>query len=274
MPPKHLSSTSQALYRVFIAPNPRPTTSIPKFYVPALTTYNASSRSPGILPHTSIRTKAYTKDTRRHAISDMFTVDSAIKADRINVVDQHGVFHRDVSLNEAFDSMDRLTYHLQQLTPGTVDEYGRANPDDLPTCRIVSKIDLRAKHRRKLDIERQQAKGQGTGPAPKSIELNWAIAEGDLKHRLDKLKEFLKEGRKVEIMLGQKKKGKKATEEEANRVMEKVMDAVGECKGAGKVKETGTVGAVFTVVFEGRKLDEKEGKKDKKKGENQELQTS
>lgn len=204
----------------------------------------------------------------------MFTIDTAIKADRINVVDENGVFHRNVPLNEALDSMDRLTHHLQQLTPGKVDEYGRADPEDLPTCRILSKIDLRAKHKRKLDVERQQAKGQGTGPAPKSMELNWAIAEGDLKHRLEKLKEFLKEGRKVEIMLGQKKKGKKASEEEANRVMERVIDAVGECKGAGKVKETGTVGAVLTVVFEGRKLDEKEAKKDKRKGENQELQAN
>jgi translation initiation factor IF-3 len=92
---------------------------------------------------------------------------------------------------------------------------------------------------------------------PKNLELNWAIAGGDLKHRLERLKEFLREGRKVEILLGPKKRGKKATEQEANAVIKAVRDAAGECKGASEVKAEGTVGAVMTVVFEGRKIEEK-----------------
>jgi translation initiation factor IF-3 len=61
----------------------------------------------------------------------------------------------------------------------------------------------------------------------------------------------------VEILLGPKRKGKKATEQEANAVMQAVKDAVAECKGASEVKSEGTVGGVLTIVFEGRKIEEK-----------------
>ncbi|KAH7402958.1 hypothetical protein BKA66DRAFT_404746 [Pyrenochaeta sp. MPI-SDFR-AT-0127] len=257
MPPTHISGTSRALYRVFVAPNLRATTSIPLLYVPAFAASHSSpSQTPSLVSRTSIRTKKYTKDTRRHALSDYYVIDTAIEADLVNLVDESGKFHDNVLLNDALSSLNKVTHHLVQMTPGKVDEFGRADPANLPTCRIISKMHLRAQHQRKLDTLRRQAKGQTTGPAPKSLELNWAIAGGDLKHRLQRLKEFLKEGRKVEVLLGPKKRGRKATTEEANGVMRAVRDAVAECKGTGEVKSEGVVGGVMTIVFEGRKIEE------------------
>jgi translation initiation factor IF-3 len=189
-------------------------------------------------------------------------MDNAIEANRINLVDEDGKFHNDVPITEALASFNKVSHHLVQLTPGKVDEFGQADPENLPTCRIISKMDLRAQHERKLETLRRQAKGQGAGPSKKSLELNWAIAPGDLKHRLESLKRFLREGRKAEVLLGPKKNGRKATPEEANAVMKAVRDAVEECKGAREIKSEGQVGGVMMVVFEGKKVKKTDGKVD------------
>lgn len=97
------------------------------------------------------------------------------------------------------------------------------------------------------------------------MELNWAIAGGDLRHRLEKMKGFLREGRKVEVLFGPKRKGRKATDAECQTVLKAVRDAVGGCKGSSEAKEPeGTVGGVLTMVFQGRAI-EKEADKGKRK---------
>lgn len=261
MPPAHhISSTSRALYRVFVLPNLRTTSNgIPIQFAPAFApTYGPPSipiASPAAHPHTQVRHKSYArKDTRRHALSDYYTIDNAIQAPRVNFVDTQGRFFEDVATLDALGSFNRTTHHLVQVTPGKVDEHGDPDPAHPPVCRVVSKMDLRAQHERKLDAARKQAKGV-TGPPQKNLELNWAIGGGDLKHRLNKLQEFLLEGRRVEVLLGPKKKGRKATPEEANAVYKAVLGAVDECKGAKEVKREGTVGAVLTLIFEGKKVE-------------------
>ena len=260
MPPTHISSTSRALYRVFVAPTLRTTSAaipIPIHYAPAFApAFALPSTNP--LSQTSVRNKSFTKDTRRHALSDYYILDGAIRAPYVNLVDADGKFHKDIPTNEALSSFDKVTYHLVQMSPGKVDEFGVQDPAHPPTCRIISKIDLRAQHQHKLEILRRQAKGQGACPSMKNLELNWAIAGGDLNHRLEKLKSFLKEGRKVEILLGPKKRGRKATPEEADSVLEAVRNAVAECKGSSETKASGSVGGVMTIVFEGRKLEGKD----------------
>ncbi|KAF2628573.1 hypothetical protein BU25DRAFT_38172 [Macroventuria anomochaeta] len=268
MPPTHhISSTSRALYRVFVLPNLRSTTSgIPVQFAPAFApTYGPPSITVNPLSQNQVRNKSYAKrDTRRHALSDYYTIDSAITAPRVNFVDAEGRFFEDVATLDALNSFNKVTHHLVQVTPGRVDEFGVQDPDHPPVCRVVSKIDLRAQHERKVDAARKQAKGI-TGPPQKNLELNWAIGGGDLKHRLNKLQDFLLEGRRVEVLLGPKKKGRKATAEEASAVHKAIMAAADECKGAKEVKREGAVGAVLTIVFEGKKADEEKKKVDEKK---------
>jgi translation initiation factor IF-3 len=269
MPPTHISGTSRALYRVFIAPNLRTSTTIPLLYAPAFASPPNTLSTPSLGPLTSIRSKKYTKDTRRHALSDYYVIDAAIDAEVINLVDPDGTYHKYVPLDEALRSFNKVTHHLVQMTPGKVDEAGNPDPDNLPTCRVISKIDLRAQHERKVEAMRRQETGRsGTGPTPKALELNWAIAPGDLKHRLESLKRFLREGRKVEVLLGPKKKGKQASQEEAEMIMKTVREAVGECKGK-EVKSEGQVGGVVTVVFEGNKVEKEEKKVETKEAESQ-----
>ncbi|KAF2799311.1 hypothetical protein K505DRAFT_321206 [Melanomma pulvis-pyrius CBS 109.77] len=265
MPPIHIASTSRALYRVFIAP----TLTIPLRPQPSILIFS----TPTLLPITTTRPKSYKKPAVRHALSDHFTYDSAITSPRINMVDASGVFRNNISLSTAQSSFNRTTHHLVQLTEGKVDEYGHPDLEDLPTCKVISKMDLRAQHQKKLDLERRQSKGLGVGPSTKNLELNWAIAGGDLKHRLGKMKEFLTEGRKVEILFGAKRRGRVANKEECEALMASVRSAVEECKGASQVKEPeGVVGGVLTMFFQGRRLEgagerKEEARKGRRKSE-------
>ncbi|KAF3047005.1 hypothetical protein E8E12_010220 [Didymella heteroderae] len=272
MPPTHhISSTSRALYRVFVLPNLRTPSSagIPIQFAPAFApTFGPPSVPVPAAPltHTQVRHKSYArKDTRRHALSDYFTIDNAIAAPRVNFVDAEGRFFEDVATLDALNSFNKVTHHLVQVTPGKVDEFGQPDPAHPPVCRVVSKMDLRAQHEKKVEAARKQAKGV-VGPPQKNLELNWAIGGGDLKHRIQKLEQFLLEGRRVEVLLGPKKKGRKATADEADTVFKAVMNAADQCK-AKEIKREGTVGAVFTVVFEGkeRKAEEKEKKTENKR---------
>ncbi|KAF2710034.1 hypothetical protein K504DRAFT_466475 [Pleomassaria siparia CBS 279.74] len=249
MPPISLPSTSRALYRVFIAPT--------------LTTSNFTPirihQLPAVhlLPSQNVRQVSYKKPAVRQNLSDVFTFDNAITSPRVNYIDTSGVFHANVPLSRAQSSFNRALFYLVQVSEGKVDEFGlHLSPEDLPTCKVISKIDLRAQHAKKMDLERRAAKGQGAGPAQKNLELNWAIAGGDLKHRLGKLKEFLSDGRKVEVLFGTKKRGRVATMEECEDLMKKVKEAVEECKGAEISKKMeGTVGGVLTMFFQGRRLE-------------------
>ncbi|KAF2733947.1 hypothetical protein EJ04DRAFT_403580, partial [Polyplosphaeria fusca] len=231
---------SHALYRVFIAPTQRPT--LPK-----------PTPLP-LLPTTPIRPRVWnSKNTRRHAISDHYTLDAAIDHPYINLVDATGTFQPAIAITRALSSYNRTSHHLVLVSPGTP---GAIGPDALPICKIVSKIEIRAQVEKKRDAERRKARGAGTGPSPKTLELNWAIGGNDLKHRLVKLQDFLREGRKVEVLMRAKRRGKVATGEECAGVLRAVREAVGECKGAGEVKEQdGVVGGVMTLVFEGRKIE-------------------
>ncbi|ORX94719.1 hypothetical protein BCR34DRAFT_219602 [Clohesyomyces aquaticus] len=254
MPPLHLSGTSRALYRVFIAPSLSPALRIAANKSPRTLTPSSLS----LLPQTWIRPKVFKRDTQRHALSDTYTLDTAINSPTVNLVDLQGRFHAQVSLNDTLNSLDRSLYHILQVSPGKVDEFGRPGRSNPPTCKVISKMDLRQQHKLKLDIARKQARGISSGPALKNLELNWAIDENDLRHRLKKMTGFLKEGRKVEVLLGPKRRGRVATTTECQALLAKVRDAVAECKGAKESKEPdGKIGGVVTLVFEGKKVEKK-----------------
>lgn len=253
MSSRHVSGTANALFRVFIEPNVRVSSARPLLLFNSRSTPRATPFPRFTLNSPSHRTATYKRDKKRHAITDHYIFDEAIKADTINLVDTEGKFHANISILSAVSLVDPEVHHLVQMTPMKLDAFGRPDRHDVPTCRITDKRALREQFERKLSVVRRQAKGQGAGPSMKKLELNWAIAGGDLRHRLEKLREFLKEGRKVEVMLGPKKRGKKASEEEANAVLTQVRDAVGECRGAGEVKSSGEVGGVMMLVFEGKR---------------------
>ena len=259
MPPNHLGGTARALYRVFIQPSL--SASRPPLYAPLCPA--SAPIHPPFVPLSSRRHKAYMKDNLRQSLTDVFVVDEAIRSRYINLVNTDG-FHPAVTLRDVLHTFDRTVYHLVQVAPGSTDN-GPPSPDDpasLPTCKLQSKQELREQQKIKLALKNKAKTkgGAGVGGPSKQLEINWAIDANDLRHRLTRMKEFLGQGRKVEVILAPKKAGRRATVEEAQAVVKKVKDAAGECKGVVEAKDPmGKIGGVFTMVFEG-KLIEKEGK--------------
>jgi translation initiation factor IF-3 len=68
-----------------------------------------------------------------------------------------------------------------------------------------------------------------------------------------KMKGFLMKGNRVEIVLGAKRKGKKATVEEAEALIARVKAAVVEVEGTRESKPAdGKLLGVYTLQFEGK----------------------
>lgn len=92
--------------------------------------------------------------------------------------------------------------------------------------------------------------------------MNWAIEKGDLGHRLNRLREWLGRGWRVEVVLAKKRRGRVATLEEAERLVESVRGVLGECGGRENKVAEGKVGGVMTIYCEGKVTKEGRGKGD------------
>ena len=111
---------------------------------------------------------------------------------------------------------------------------------------------------REVEKAKQKAARMSGGPSTKTIELNWAIDGNDLNHRLNRIREFLEKGLKVEVIMAPKKKGRKATEEEGQRLIERIKGVMGEVEGARENKPMiGKVLLQATIFMEGKVQKEK-----------------
>ncbi|KAF2718903.1 hypothetical protein K431DRAFT_287227 [Polychaeton citri CBS 116435] len=144
---------------------------------------------------------------------------------------------------------DKKTHWLIQVTP---DEPG--NPDFIPSCKIVSKKEEYEAEKRKKQLQKEQAKVGAKEGSTKTLELNWAIDQNDLSHRLGRISEFLSEGRKVEMVFAAKKRGRKATREECDALLGKIAKVVDTVPGAKEHKNglQGKIGGFATLLLEGR----------------------
>ncbi|KKY27799.1 putative translation initiation factor [Diplodia seriata] len=248
---RHISATAQALFRVFIQPTiavaptttPRAASSLlrpsaaPAIFIPALS------------PHSQRRTAA----KYRPPVERTTPYDEEIASIYVNVVDEEGVFRPGERLTHVLAAMDRVTNHLVQLSPPLE---GSEHP--FPVCKVVSKSALREEERAKARLRTRKTIDDLT----KTIELNWAVSANDLQHWLKRLKEFLEEGRRVEVVMGPKKRGRKATPEEAEHVLQSVKETVAEVAGAKeRTAPEGELGAIMTLFYDGPKEGLKERQK-------------
>lgn len=245
-------STAQALYTVFIVPQtlrlktlgPR-TTNLPK---PVPRTHRTFSSTT-----TSRLTKTRPPEKRKHPW------DEEIRAQLIYVVDPTtNQLPTSAETSETLpprtrydvlNSLDRKTHRLVQVAEPE-DPEDKLSP---AICKIVSKKDSYEQEKKKKVAAKQASSGvKAKEGSMKTLELNWAIDGNDLGHRLGKVREFLAEGRKVEVVFAAKKKGRKASLEECKGVLERVRGVVGEVHGAkeGKPLE-GKVGGFATLLLEG-----------------------
>ena len=150
---------------------------------------------------------------------------------------------------DILSKLDRNTHRLVQFA----NQEGEDEPDFIPVCKIVSKKDAYAADRRRKDQQKERKKTEAASKSVKTLELNWAIDPNDLGHRLDKVASFLAEGRKVEVVLASKKKGRKASTSDCEEVLQRIKKTVESVSGSKETKGMeGKLGAFAMLSYQGK----------------------
>jgi translation initiation factor IF-3 len=125
----------------------------------------------------------------------------------VQIVNTDGSLGQPLSLRAALISFDREQNFLVKVADRTADRF--------TVCRVVSKAEFR---------EQQRSKGKPPkgSNALKQVELNWAIDQHDLSHRLNQMESFLNKGKRVQLTLVRKLKKRPATAAEAESLLETV----------------------------------------------------
>ncbi|KAI7656511.1 hypothetical protein KC318_g12363, partial [Hortaea werneckii] len=143
--------------------------------------------------------------------------------------------------------VDRKTHRLIQLSP---DE--PKNPDFVPVCKVQSKKEAYEQEKQRKQSQKENKAKSAKMSSVKTLELNWAIDLNDLGHRLEKVAEFLAEGRRVEIVLASKKQGRKASKQECEAVLKKIAECVDSVPKAKELKGLeGKLGGFASLVLQG-----------------------
>lgn len=160
------------------------------------------------------------------------------------------------SLSTLLRAIDRTTQHLRKV--GETDE-------GIPVVKLVTNDELREESRNRNKVVVKQKKGEDSS---KQVELNWAITENDLGYRLKRIEQFLKEGRRVEVLIAPKKGGRRATKDEIDELLATMRATIAEVEGGSEEwkKMEGKIGGQVTLFFQpkdegGKAKAEKEAKK-------------
>ena len=175
----------------------------------------------------------------------------------VRVVYSDGKIQEPQPLNDVLRSFDRTNNFLVQVSApeeGTEEEY--------PVCRVLAKRDVYAHEQ-----ARTKKAGGGGGMVTKQIEISWITDQNDFRHKMDRLEEFLTDGKRVEIVLIQRRKGKKrvASEPEMEGMLKAIRERVAGIVGAKESREVERKpGGIMTLTFEGtvKKVEKKEEKEE------------
>ncbi|KAI9743136.1 MAG: hypothetical protein M1818_003431 [Claussenomyces sp. TS43310] len=230
-----ISSTATALHRVFIGPIEHSAPRVPfqrGQYIP-----NIYSKLSGL--DSQRRNYASAPPAKRR-----LPYDDQITAYAVHLVDDEGRLSAPQQTAALLQSLDRSTQTL--ITVANPSRAGEDGPS-IPVCKIMSKKALR-----EADKARSKKKDNPTATV-KTIELNWAIDGNDLRHRLDRMKQFLSKGWRVDVVMAGKRKGRKATIDEAEEVLRVVRQRIAEVDGAKEWKRMeGAVGKQALLFAEGK----------------------
>lgn len=251
----YLISTAEALQRVFV-PSVRPSPKLslrPRRVSLHPFTYSAQRQAstrpkPGAF-NLAGKFVSSAKSGPQSSPSNLYPRDEAINSSRIHLVQPDSKLSAPQSLLSLLRTIDRKTHYVEQH-----DEF-----EGLPVCKLINKAEARA-----AEKARRKAKAKNPSQTVKYLELNWAIDQNDLQHRLGKLKEFLLEGRRVEVFLAKKKKRMRdATEAEGRSTLARLREFVRTIEGA---RETRDMDGKFleraTLFFEGKRSKQQGGEAD------------
>jgi hypothetical protein len=134
------------------------------------------------------------------------------------------------------------------LNTHAVHHLGAGPSPDTSVVEVVSLASLLQAAQAREDSLRETAKERARANKTKQLELNWAISGNDLEMKLRQMEKFLDKGAKVEVLLANKKRQRKADEDEAHATLEAVRHRV-KLLGASEAKALeGRVGAQATLV--------------------------
>lgn len=149
-------------------------------------------------------------------------------------------------------SFDRKTHRLVCISPLPTPKSKEAEEEWIPICKLMDKKEQYLKDKAKAD--QKKAAKKSSADTLKTLELNWAIDLNDLGHRMKRMKEFLEEGRKVDIVLARKKGGRVASVEDCNALLQKIREQAESVQGAKELKALeGKLGGFATLSYEGPK---------------------
>jgi translation initiation factor IF-3 len=244
---RSLLSPAQALLRAFFPNRPLYVTG-PWLHhkarrVKQMTTTHMLHAGTSRSPHPGI-------NKTRIATPDPFpdiTRDRAIEARYVRIPQPDGKLSAPEPLRSALLRVRTGTEHLVQISK--VDDEGTA------ICRITTIAELLQQKRDKERVQKEQKKSMKQS-IPKQIELNWAIGPNDLEHKLAQLQGFINEGKKVEVVLANKKRQRQATPEEGMEVLRKVREKLAEVDGKEiKQMQGGQVGQHTVLTMRKKGLE-------------------
>ena len=159
----------------------------------------------------------------------------------VHLVDNEGKLSRPLPVAGVLESLDRRQNFLVQVAAPTSD-----GPMLWPVCRIMEKAKVREAEKARLKPAKRPQN------VVKQLELNWAIDRNDLAHRMDRMEDFLTKGMRVELVLAGKRKGRKATLDEADAMLATIRQRVQACEGVKEVKPMeGKLLGLATLFFQG-----------------------
>lgn len=159
------------------------------------------------------------------------------------------MLRRNQSLSRLLDDLDRRNDDLQrdEKRPNLLHLRQIALENErTPIVKFTTARDLRAEDQAKLKSQKS-----GGEVATKQLELNWALDQkGDLLHRMEKLQDFLKDGKRVEVLFALKRGSRRVEMDEMTSLLAKVREAALQVPGAYEWREAeGQVGRVLALRF-------------------------
>ena len=103
---------------------------------------------------------------------------------------ESGSLHPLAPLQTILDSIDRKTHHVELVADA---------PD--PIVKVVDTKQAREKHKE----ARKRAQAAARAQARKEVQVTWGVAAGDLAHKMEKVRQELVGGKKVDLIFTSKK---------------------------------------------------------------------
>ncbi|KAL8680383.1 MAG: hypothetical protein Q9186_003412 [Xanthomendoza sp. 1 TL-2023] len=253
----YLISPAEALQRVFV-----PNWSIQRTCL--------RKRNPLRHQHRNLYHGPRTRGTTAEESNDGRTRDEGIRAREIQVVASDNTLQPPTTLKYSLASIDRQTQLLVQVgekihprfDDAPAPEEGQRDPrPKIPVCKVVDK-----KSHRQAEVQKAKAKKSPSALA-KEVECNWNIGPHDLDHRLKRMRDFLSEGKRVEVVFGKKRKGwthrKEVTEDHAGGLVRFIRDNAAQVEGFKEWKDMeGKAGGELRMYFEAKGNKQKNQTKD------------